>query len=159
MMDAPAHRRRPRGARPARGVAIIEFVIALPIALVLIMATAEIGRALFQYNTLSQSVRDGGRYLATNAIQGSTGTIQINASTSSETRNLVVYGNTQGNGAPLLPGLQPSQITVAAATASSVSVTAAYPYDPIFFRLPMFGYGPDVQPSVILRSGIVMRAL
>ena len=46
---------RPEFPRPQRGVAIIEFVITLPLLLLLLLATAEIGRALFQYNTLTKA--------------------------------------------------------------------------------------------------------
>ena len=41
-----------------RGVAIVEFVLTLPLLMLLLLATAEIGRALFQYNTLTKAVRD-----------------------------------------------------------------------------------------------------
>ena len=41
-----------------RGIAMVEFVIVLPICLILLMATAEFGRAFMQYNTLTKAVRD-----------------------------------------------------------------------------------------------------
>ncbi len=79
-----------------KGVAIVEFIIVLPICLILIIATAEFGRVFMQYNTLTKSVRDGVRYVATNALVGSTGVVTINGAVQAQTQNLVVYGNTAG---------------------------------------------------------------
>lgn len=76
--------------RKQRGIAMVEFAIVLPLLLLLMFAAAELGRALFQYNTLIKSVRDGGRYLAGNAFLGD-GT-QVNPATQTQSRNLVAYG-------------------------------------------------------------------
>ena len=92
-----------------RGVAIIEFAIVLPILLMLVMGTAEFGRAFLQYNALTKTLRDGGRYVAAKAVKGSTGVVQINANVRTETSNLVTYGNVAGTGTPLLPGLVPGK--------------------------------------------------
>ena len=88
-----------KGAKHARqgGAVIVELAIVLPIMLFLMLATAEFGRAFFQYNTLTKAVRDGGRYAAANALAGSLGTLDVNA-IAAETQQLVVYGNAIGNG-------------------------------------------------------------
>jgi len=61
------------------GTAAIELAIALPLLLLTLLATAELGRMLSQYDTLNKAVRGGARYLATNAISagGTTGVITI----------------------------------------------------------------------------------
>jgi Flp pilus assembly protein TadG len=145
--------------RRVRGIAMMELVLILPVVLILVMGTAELGRALMQYNTLSKAVRDGARHLANTALLGSTGTVQIDAARLTETRNLVVYGNTGGTGAPLLPGFAPGDVTVTAAPSASVSVEASYTYAPIFARLPRFGNGADLSPNFTLRTAMIMRAL
>ena len=54
------------------GLAMVEMVIVSPLLLLLIFGVAEMGRAFYQYNTLTKSVRDGARYLSGEAILGST---------------------------------------------------------------------------------------
>ena len=102
-----------RQARRFKGVVMIEFLIVLPICMMLVMATAEFGRAFMQYNALTKGLRDGARHVASNALVGTTGVINISGATQAEAQNLVVYGNTSGSGAPILPGLTTGAIAVA----------------------------------------------
>ncbi len=144
----------------SKGVAIIEFMIVLPICLILIMATAEFGRAFLQYNTLTKSVRDGVRYVASNALVGSTGVVSINGTVVAQAQNLVVYGNTAGTGSAILPGLTTGAVTVASPGASNVSVSVAYPYGAIFAFVPGFFYGGNTATNGFsLQAAITMRAL
>lgn len=78
-----------------KGVALVEFALILPLLLLLSMITTEFGRAMYQYNTLTKSVRDAVRYLS----------IQTPGTHLIEARNLMVYGNTAGTGTPLALGL------------------------------------------------------
>ena len=144
----------------SKGVAIVEFIIVLPICLILIMATAEFGRAFLQYNTLTKSVRDGVRYVASNALVGSTGVVTINGTVQAQTQNLVVYGNTAGTGSAILPGLTTGAVTVASPGASNVSVSVAYPYGSIFVFVPGFFYGGNTATNGFsLQAAVTMRAL
>lgn len=143
-----------------RGLAMIEFAISVPVLLFLMLATAEIGRMLFQYNTLAKAVRDGARYAATNAAVGSTRVVDISAAVRTETRNLVVTGNRLGTGAALLPGLTVNNVTVTDAGNGFVQVAATYTYLPMLgARLPTFGLGAPVNLSMTLPATVVMRAL
>ncbi len=143
-----------------RGLAIVEFVIVVPLCLMVVMATAEFGRAFLQYNTLTKAVRDGVRHLASRALFGTTGLVVISGGLQQETQNVVVYGNIWGAGSPMLPGLTTADITVADAGGGNVSVTATYPYNPIFGFVPRFSFGGAVNVSgVTLQSGVTMRAL
>ena len=83
-----------------KGVAIIEFALILPFLLLLTFFTTEFGRAIWEYNTLTKSVRDGARYLST----------QQPGTKMTETRNLIVYGNLAGTGSPLAIGLSTSNV-------------------------------------------------
>jgi hypothetical protein len=78
-----------------RGVAIIEFALIAPLLLLLAMITIDYGRALYQYNTLTKSVRDAARYLS----------MQSPGSGAAVAKNLVVYGSPSGTDAPLAIGL------------------------------------------------------
>lgn len=83
-----------------RGVAAVEFALILPFLLVLSFLTTEFGRALYQYHSITKSVRDGVRYLS----------VQQPNTHLTETANLIVYGNTQGTGDPLVAGLTTSHV-------------------------------------------------
>jgi Flp pilus assembly protein TadG len=83
-----------------KGVALVEFALVLPFLLVLSIMTAEFGRAIWEYNTLTKSVRDGARYLA----------IQTPGTKITQARNLIVYGNLSGTGAPLARGLSAANV-------------------------------------------------
>lgn len=142
-----------------RGVATIEFAICAPVLLLLMLATAEVGRMLLQYNALSKAVRDGARYTVREAANGSTGTVLISNSVRNNTRNLVVTGNMAGTGTPILPGLTVANVTVTNAGAGFVAVSATYTYQPILgAALPTFGSGA-INTNVPLTATVVMRAL
>jgi Flp pilus assembly protein TadG len=154
-MPARLHRRRGQ-----RGTAIVEFTIALPVLLVLLAATAEIGRMLNQYDTLNKAVRDGARYVAANALLGTTGVVNISSAVQTATVNLVVTGNTAGTGSALLPNLTAGNVTVASVANGYVSVSAAYSYVPMLgAQIPTFGLTAAINTSVTLNATVVMRPL
>ena len=82
------------------GVAMVEFALVLPVLLLLTFITTEYSRALFQYNTLSKSVRDAARFLST----------LDPGSKTTEAKNLVVYGSIANTGSPLAFGLTTAQV-------------------------------------------------
>jgi len=143
------------------GTATIEFAVALPLLLAVLMATAEFGRMLSQYDTLNKAVRDGARYLAANALAagGTTGVITITPAVTTATKNLVVKGNTTGAGNALLPSFTAGNVTVTNLGNGYVSVSAAYPYVPMLgASLPTFGSG-SVNTAITLNATTVMRPL
>jgi Flp pilus assembly protein TadG len=91
---------QPRRVNRQSGVATIELALILPLLLVLSMIVVDVGRALMQYNTLAKSVRDAVRYLS----------MQTPGTGIDSARNLVVYGNLSGTGAPVVPGLSRSHV-------------------------------------------------
>lgn len=48
--------------QPLRAQALVEFALILPIALFLILGFVDLGRAIFNYATISNMVREGARY-------------------------------------------------------------------------------------------------
>ena len=82
------------------GVALVEFALILPFLLLLSILAFDFGRAIWEYNTLTKSVRDAARYLA----------IQTPGTKITQARNLMVYGNLSGSGAPLARGLSTSNV-------------------------------------------------
>lgn len=91
---------RPIHSRGTRGAAIVEFALVLPLLVLMSMLVVELGRAMYQYNALAKTVRDGARYLS----------MQLPGTQATEARNLVVYGNVEGTGSPLVLGLTPDHV-------------------------------------------------
>lgn len=83
--------------RSQYGAALIELALILPLLLLLTFLATEFGRAVYEYNLLTKSVRDAARYLS----------VQVPDTHLTEARNLVVYGTIAPGDAtmPLAPGL------------------------------------------------------
>jgi Flp pilus assembly protein TadG len=146
--------------RASRGIATVEFAICAPLLFFLMLATAEFGRVLYQYNTLTKAVRDGARFAAINAAidAGGTRVVNITPEIRNETSNLVVTGNIAGTGTVLLPGLSPANVAVENAGNGFVRVTATYNYVPILGpTLPTFGLGEPIDLTLSLPASVVMR--
>jgi Flp pilus assembly protein TadG len=149
---------RPLHSAPRqRGLAAVEFTITLPVLLMTLFATAEIGRMLSQYDTLNKAVRDGARYLAANALQA--GVMTVTGAEQTATQNLVVTGNINGTGTALLPGLTTGKVTASGSTNGYVTVSASYTYQPMLASLPLFGFHAPISLAVPLNATVVMRAL
>lgn len=150
-----------------RGLAAIEFAIVLPLILLLMLGTAEVSRAFYQYNTLSKAARDGVRYLADVALNGTTGLIELDTQEGNtgqtkreRARNLVVYGNLSGTGTPLLDGLTVDDVTISALGADHVRVDASYTYQPMLPSIPTFGFtGSNIATNFTFQASTSMRAL
>lgn len=144
-------------ARRQRGIATVEFAICAPILFLLMLATAELGRLLFQYNTLAKAVRDGARYAAA-AATNSQRLVIITPAMSAATRNLVVTGNIAGTGTPLLPELTVANVDVSNNGNGFIRVSVTYVYQPMLGTLPMFGFGDPIDLSIPLSAAVIMRA-
>ena len=143
-----------------RGAVLVEMALVTPILLFVMLATAELTRAFVDHNTLTKAVRNGARYVAANAYQGTTGVVVVGAALMAETKNLVVYGNTAGAGAPVLPGLTPADITVTDIGADNIQVSAAHTISGILGPvLRSFSGGPDINMVHNLQATVTMRAL
>jgi Flp pilus assembly protein TadG len=79
--------------------------------LVLTFGVTEYGRAIYTYNTIDKAARDAARYL----MAPTPGTLNPHAIAS----NMVVYGNAEGTGTPLAPGLTTSMVSICDATSCS----------------------------------------
>lgn len=147
------------GVRRQRGIATIEFAICAPLLIFMLLATAEVGRLLFQYNALVKSVRDGGRFVAS-AAATAVGRPNLTNTIVAQTRNLVVTGNNAGAGEALLPGLTTGSVDVQLVDSVFVSVSATYQYQSMLGdSLPTFGFGDAIDLSIPLTATVVMRVL
>ena len=87
-----------------RGVALVEFVLILPMLLLLTVITTEFGRAMYQYNSLAKNVRNAVRHLSQNSAGDTT---QIGVA-----KCLAVYGNSGCTAPALVPGLTTAMVSV-----------------------------------------------
>ncbi len=139
-----------RTVQRQRGIAMVEFVVGTPVLFLLLCGVCELGNALVQFSMLTDAARDADRYLASNALLGSTGVVNVSPAVTAATQNLVVYGNAAGNGTPLLPGLTPGQVTIAVDASNNVSVAIAYPYQSLLGgTLPFFVNDGSINTSAI----------
>lgn len=146
-----------------KGVAVVEFTIVLPILLVLILVVAELGRAFLQFNALTRAVRDSAKYVSANAINGTTGVVDVSATAPvySEAQHLVVFGHVGNSGTPLLPGLVPGNVTIAnPGGTTDITVNVSYTYQPMLGAvLPGLFYGTDLATNYPLQAQVTMKAL
>lgn len=161
MTDRVLPLRHVAGPRHTRGLASVEFAIAAPLLLLTLLATAEIGRALVHYDTLSYAVRNAARYVSMNAIDGTTGVVNLTDATIARARNMAIRANRTGSGALVLPNFQADQVTIVDAGSGNIRVTAVYPYQPMIGAvLPTFGLGPGPIPlTFTMRIAVTMRAI
>jgi Flp pilus assembly protein TadG len=150
---------RGNSARSQQGIAIVEFVIAAPVVLFIGMAIAEMGNAILQYNTLTQSLRDGARELATLARDGDTGSIELTSAELITVNNLVAYGM-PGTGTAVVPGLTPGNVTVTNRGDMTFSIRVDYPYQPLLLGgIPKFYTSGNIDNAFIMRAEMIVRAL
>jgi Flp pilus assembly protein TadG len=130
-----------------------ELAIVLPLFLILFGATAEFGRFFYEYSTLAKATRAGSRYLVSVAVSGDEDTVA---------RNIVVYGNPEGKGSPVVKGLTTANVQIIrepdnTSVPDTVKVQIAnYKYQPIFdlgklTKTPSLSLNVDVKPSVTMR--------
>ena len=149
-----------RGRSVQRGVAVVEFTIALPLLLFLLLAVSEFGRAFLHYSLLTHAVRDSARFVASQALRGQAGTVNLDAPLVASARNLVVYGTINASGSPILPGLSTGQVTVRNLGGGNISVVAAYPYQPMIGTgIPnLLGLG-RLSTTFTLSAEVALRAI
>ena len=59
-----------RASRKSRGQSLVEFALVFPIAMLILMAVFDVGRAVFVYNGLTNAAREGARLAAVNQDEG-----------------------------------------------------------------------------------------
>ena len=147
-----------------QGLAAVEFAIVLPLILLMALAITELGRGLYQYNTLSKAVHDGARYLSDRAVNN-LGVVDITDYKAAQTRSLVMCGTLAGGceGDELLKNFSSrGSVTVTpetiimtdGETADFIKVSATYTFDPLFEGLSALGYSmvPDFTATAVERA-------
>ena len=149
-----------RFRRDEQGVQLVEIAIVIPVLLMLFAAVGEFGRYFYEYTTLAKAARVGGRFMAAKPISSPTTNWQL------RTKRLVVYGNTDGTGSPVLPGLTIENVDLVfeggtyedgVGVPGTVTVKIInYKHDPIFdlgklTKVTGLSLNVDVKPSITMR--------
>jgi len=93
-----------------RGSSLLEFALATGILVPLFTGTFQFGYTLFVYNDLQSAVRGGARFASMRSYDSANST--PSAAFLAAVRNMVVYGNPNGTGQPVAPGLAPANVEV-----------------------------------------------
>ena len=135
----------------ARGQALIETALTLPIVLVLSISIFEFGRALQVWQLLTNAAREGARVAV---LPGSTDTAVRN--------RVMAYMNAGG-----LPGVAPNQITVngdaeidmGGDMVSASQITIAYPFSFMLLQpiMQLIATGSDVGEDITMTASALMR--
>ncbi|MDQ1729390.1 MAG: hypothetical protein QOD33_1515 [Pyrinomonadaceae bacterium] len=136
-----------------RGIQLVELAIVIPIFVLLFAATAEFGRYFYEYTTLAKASRAAARYLATAAV---------NPAEDTKAKNIVVYGNAAGTGAPILSGMTTANVVITRqggvpVLPQTVKVAiSSFKHQPLFdlgalTKVQSLSLNVDVKPSVTMR--------
>jgi hypothetical protein len=90
-----------RNKNKERGASLVEFSIAATVFLMVMFAVVEFGRALWTHNALADAARKGARYAVLNE-----------QSKIDDVKRVVVYGNPEGDGQPILENLTTDNVDV-----------------------------------------------
>ncbi|HEX8634581.1 MAG TPA: TadE family protein [Pyrinomonadaceae bacterium] len=137
-LNQPSARRRRRAFAwgDERGSQLVELAIVMPLMLLLLGATAEFGRYFYTYTTLLKGTRAAARYLVS----------QPPGAGDAAARNLLVYGNTAGTGAPVASGLTTANVKITPAKTGNTTQTTTVEIQN-FTYVPVFDLGKLTRSS------------
>ncbi|AKU54154.1 MULTISPECIES: TadE/TadG family type IV pilus assembly protein [Vibrio] len=123
------------GKNYQRGLAAVEFILVLPVLLMLSVLVIDVCRAFIQYTEVNKALQNGARY----AVVDTYGTLDFD-SIADETniKNVVVYGTPSASSTPIIDYIAVGDIVITPPTSTNkmVTLSATYNYVPIFATLP-----------------------
>lgn len=137
------------------GLAVVEATIVLPLLLLMMLAIAEFGRALYQYNTLTRAVRAASQIPLISEVESGAGR-------EGRLKNLIVYGSPQSGGTPILQGLTVDDVVV---TYPTIDGDGYYKIDVSYDWVPIFGsglntfFGGFISLEFPLKTSMTVREL
>lgn len=151
-------------AKHQTGTAMVELAILLPLILMIIFGITELGRALYQQNTLTKTVGSTARmlsraYEAIDITNNCTPGTAWSAATQ-DAENLLKYGDVDGGSGLLLENIELVSITIASKNLSdfskslcTITVSAKADFQPIIgdtlFGFPSFELNASAEERYI----------
>jgi hypothetical protein len=153
-------RSEPLLARRSResGLALVEFTIMLPLFLLLLLGTAEVGQMISTYNTLTKRAESGARYLSNRAFTGSIQRIDLSGSKLNDAKNMAVYGNVAGTGNTEVPNLSVANVSIGQVDARFLQIDITYDYQPLVINTLNF-FGASIDLAMPVNASVSMRAV
>lgn len=111
-----------RNRADERGTSVLELALLMPVLLLLVMGTLDLGRAVYMRNALASAARDAARFASIDPAN--TACIQTLAARNSSIANVVPAGVTIGRPASLAVG-QPITVTVQTTYQPATSMVAS----------------------------------
>ena len=156
-MRKPPNRQAQRHAqRHQRGVSMVELAMGGVVFCTLVFGIIELGRAMATYNALSDAVRRGARYAATQCHKDNV-TAPCVAGTETRIKNVVLYGTATpaGGASPVALGLTAANVAVTYSTLpsgatsfgmNSGQVKVEIPNYRFYFNVPLIGSNYRMKP-------------
>lgn len=105
-------------ARRRRGSSILEFALSFTFLFTLMAGAFQFGYTFYVFNALRNGVREGARYASWATYKSNSNSFPSAYGTA--VKNMTVYGNPAGTGAPLVKGLTTSNVEVRVTFSSNV---------------------------------------
>lgn len=125
-----------RSKNSQAGLAALEFIICLPVLLMLTVLLIDVSRAFIQYTEINKALQNGVRY----AVVATYGSLDFGSIANKDSiRNMVVYGKPSptADDSKILKYLETTDVVIDDTTVpKEVTISASYTYVPIFSRLP-----------------------
>lgn len=141
-----------RGINKQSGIAAVEFLVTLPVLLLIITVVIEFGNAFVRYSILNKSVQNAARYAVVDIYGTATSGSIANES---DIKKMVMYGKKSFSDGetptPILDSLTLDNISVTP-VGNYVVVSANYDYQSIMNLLPI-----DALDNLTVRTSAVMR--
>lgn len=120
-----------------KGLAALEFIITLPVLLMLAVLVIDVGHALIQYTQVNKALQNGIRY----AVVDTYGTLDFGSiADEDKIKNVVVYGTPTVSGTPDptldFLGLDDVSLVYPTPITKEVTLNASFTYTPFFSELP-----------------------
>ncbi len=109
-MKPGAVSRKPQAGDSRRGNAMIEFALSFTFLFSALAGAFEFGYSYQLYNTMESGVRNAARYASLRTYDSATAT--PSAGFTAAVANMAVYGNPDGTGTAIVPGLGTGNIAV-----------------------------------------------
>lgn len=134
----------------AKGAAMVELAILLPLLLILVFGIAEMGRAVYQQSILTRAADSAVRMLSRSHLtidKETCAPLDTWDAAQADATNLLVYGDVDGGENALLEGLAMTSINIETRSLEGfekdiciIVINAEAPFEPIFSSGVVFGF-------------------
>ena len=144
-----------KNKRSERGQALVEFSLISIVFFLLVFGMVDVGRAVWNYNTLAQATREGARYAIVHGGDSSDPSGPGSAYYTPPNTDSMVTQQVEKFGG----GLNPSQLTVQTVwpegsniSGSQVTVTSQYEFEPIFDFLGLVSFTMTSSSTMLITN-------